>query len=129
MVTWLPPHNITDTDAVKEYSLSWTKMPIMSKQMSEPHSESTTLPPVSFAREFFSLLNYLILPGSRGLLSARYNKKLQRNKSQTRSQNNLSLNVSRACISVVLSGRTKPREVSYLSCRSSPIPPCTNGET
>ena len=52
MVTWLPPHNITDIDAVKEYSLSWTKMPIMSKQMSEPHSESTTLPPVSFARLF-----------------------------------------------------------------------------
>ena len=53
MVTWLPPHNLTDIDAVKEYKLSWTKMPIMSKQTSQPHSDSTTLDPVSFLRASF----------------------------------------------------------------------------
>ena len=63
LVTWLPPHNLTDGDAIQVYNLSWTKMPIMSKQTSEPHSDSATLPSVSF----FSLLNYLILLVCRSL--------------------------------------------------------------
>jgi len=57
MVTWLPPHNITDIDAVKEYSLSWTKIPIMSKQLSEPHSESATLPPENTTFQLVGLHN------------------------------------------------------------------------
>ena len=62
MVTWLPPHNLTD-GYIQEYDLLWTKMPIMSKQTSEPHSDSATLPSVSF----FSLLNYLTLLVCRSL--------------------------------------------------------------
>lgn len=47
VVTWWPPHNIFSTDHIQEYRLTWRKIPILVGQMSEPHSDSTKLPPVS----------------------------------------------------------------------------------
>ncbi|XP_078358382.1 uncharacterized protein LOC144643110 isoform X2 [Oculina patagonica] len=44
IVTWWPPHNIMNSDAVQWYNLSWRKIPILSKQLSEPHSDSAKLP-------------------------------------------------------------------------------------
>ncbi|XP_078358391.1 uncharacterized protein LOC144643118 isoform X2 [Oculina patagonica] len=57
IVTWWPPHNITDTDAVEEYRLSWTKIPLLSKQLSEPHLSSAKLPSENTSFQLVGLHN------------------------------------------------------------------------
>ena len=46
-VTWSPPLNVSSVDGFQGYSLSWRKVPILEKQKSKPHFETTDLPPVS----------------------------------------------------------------------------------
>nr|XP_058968547.1 uncharacterized protein LOC131795005 isoform X1 [Pocillopora verrucosa] len=57
VVTWWPPHNIFSTDHIQEYRLTWRKIPILVGQMSEPHSDSTKLPPENTSFQLVGLHN------------------------------------------------------------------------